>query len=307
MPKLTVIADYGDLCGEGPLWDQDSQTLYWTDQTGQKFYRYRPASAKSDLVHEGLEISGFAINRPGGFLTTNSRGIWLWDGQTDPVLIADEVQGVKCQMNDCIADPVGRLFSGSYFYDPGKPYPLGQLMRVDTDRTVHIVDEGIHLSNGLGFSPDEKTLYFTDSAARTIYAYDYDRSTGNVSRRRILVKVPIEEGLPDGLTVDAEGFVWSAQWYGGCIVRYDPDGKEERRLEAPAKQVSSLIFGGESLTDIFITSADRSPCRSCRPDMIPTPAIWEDSSSTLIWASGASLSTKRTIAYRGRGTAEERY
>ena len=229
MPKLTVIADYGDLCGEGPLWDQDSQTLYWTDQTDQKFYRYRPASAKSDLVYEGLEISGFAFKRPGGFLITNTRGIWLWDGQTDPVLIADEVQGVKCQMNDCIADPVGRLFSGSYFYDPGKPYPLGQLMRVDTDRTVHIVDEGIHLSNGLGFSPDEKTLYFTDSAARTIYAYNYDRSTGNVSRRRILVKVPIEEGLPDGLTVDAEGFVWSAQWYGGRILRYDPDGKEERR------------------------------------------------------------------------------
>jgi D-xylonolactonase len=258
MTELTVIADNGDLCGEGPLWDHDSRTLYWTDQTGQKFYRYRPSSAKPELVRAGLEICGFAFNHPGGFIVTNSRGIWLWDGQADPDLIADEVQGVKCQMNDCIADPVGRLFAGSIFYDPSKPYPLGHLMRVDTDRTVRIVDEGIHLANGLGFSPDEKTLYFSDSAARTIYAYNYDRSTGNVSNRRVFVKVPVEQGLPDGLTVDAKGFVWSAQWYGSCIVRYDPDGKEERRLEVPAKQVSSLIFGGESLTDIFITSAGRS-------------------------------------------------
>lgn len=258
MTELTVIADNGDLCGEGPLWDHDSQTLYWTDQTGQKFYRYRPASAKPELVRDGLEICGFAFNHSGGFVVTNSRGIWLWDGKGNPALIAEEVQGVKCQMNDCIADAVGRLFAGTAFYDPSKPYSLGHLMRVDTDRTVCIVDEGIHLANGLGFSPDEKILYFSDSAARTIYAYDYARSTGNVSHRRVFVKVPNEQGLPDGLTVDAKGFVWSAQWYGSCIVRYDPDGKEERRLEVPAKQVSSLIFGGESLTDIFITSAGRS-------------------------------------------------
>jgi D-xylonolactonase len=185
--------------------------------------------------------------------------------------MAAEVQGIKCQMNDCIADPEGRLFSGSFYYDPNGPYPLGFLFRVDTDRTVHIVDEGIHLANGLGFSPDEKTLYFADSVARTIYAYNYDRSAGTVNNRRIFVKVPKEGGLPDGLTVDAEGFVWSAQWYGSCVVRYDPDGKEERRIEVPAKQVSSLMFGGESLTDIFITSAGKSePMPIMPPGYDPT-------------------------------------
>ncbi len=121
-----------------------------------------------------------------------------------------------------------------------------------------IVDDGIHLPNGLGFSPDCRTLYFTDSVARLIYAYDYDQASGKVRNRRVFVKVPDDEGLPDGLTVDADGFVWSAQWYGSCIVRYDPDGKIERRIMTPAKQTSSLAFGGKDLTDIFITSAGKS-------------------------------------------------
>jgi sugar lactone lactonase YvrE len=258
MAEIRIVADYGDLCGEGPLWDEISGSLYWIDATGQKFYRYHPMSCRSEILREGLEIYGFAFADSKNFVITNTSGIWLWDGQNNPILIAAEAHGIKCQMNDCIADPEGRLFAGSFYYDPTCSYPLGHLMRIDPDRTIHVVDEGIHLANGLGFSPDEKTLYFTDTVARTLYAYDYERATGQVKNRRVFVKVSEEEGIPDGLTVDAEGFVWSAQWYGGCIVRYDPDGKQERRILIPAKQVSSLTFGGESLTELFITSAGKS-------------------------------------------------
>ena len=120
------------------------------------------------------------------------------------------------------------------------------------------LDEGIHLANGLGFSPDGKILYFTDSVARTIYAYEYDANSGTTRRRRVFVQVPATSGLPDGLTVDSEGYVWSAEWYGQCVTRYDPDGRIERRIEMPAKQTSSVAFGGVDLTDIFITSASRS-------------------------------------------------
>jgi len=169
-------------------------------------------------------------------------------------------------MNDAIADPEGRFFAGSWFYDPTKEYELGKLIRVDTDGSAHVVDDGIHLANGLAFSPDGTTLYFTDSAARRIYAYDYDRSTGNIQNRRVIVQVPASEGLPDGLTVDAAGFLWSAQWYGSCVVRYDPDGKVERRIEVPAKQTSSVAFGGEELTDIFITSAAKSEPMPVMPE-----------------------------------------
>jgi D-xylonolactonase len=258
LANLTVIADYGDLCGEGPVWDADTSSLYWTDCGGLKFYRYHQPSGKHALVKQHLEINGYALNRAGGFAVANNRGFWLWDGADELQLIADHADGAKCKLNDAIADPEGRFFAGSWFYNPDQKYELGKLFRVDADGTTRVVDEGFHLSNGLAFSPDERTLYFTDSVARRIYAYDYDRKTGNVRRRRVLVEVPDDEGLPDGLTVDAAGFLWSAQWFGSSVVRYDPDGKVERRIPTPAKQTSSVAFGGKDFTDIFITSAGRS-------------------------------------------------
>lgn len=259
MPELSVLADYGDLCGEGPIWDIKAQRLYWTDISGQKFFCYDWAARKHWLVKEGFEIGGAAFNRSGGFVVANSSGFWLWDGAGEPRLIAEQADGSKCQLNDCIADPAGRFLAGSVFYDAtSKDYPLGKLLRLDTDGTAHVLDEGIHLANGLGFSVDTKTLYFTDSIARIIYAYDYDAKSGSARNRRVFVKVPATSGLPDGLTVDAEGFVWSAEWYGSRVVRYDRDGKIERTIETPAKQTSSLAFGGPELTDIFITSAGKS-------------------------------------------------
>jgi D-xylonolactonase len=171
------------------------------------------------------------------------------------LLLADIVDGARCRLNDCVGDQFGRLISGSCFYSPNERYEMGKLIQIDNHGKPRILDEGFHLSNGLGFSPDGETLYFADSAARRIYAYDYDQSLGSVRRRRTLVEVPATEGLPDGLAVDAEGFIWSAQWYGGCVVRYDPDGRVERRLEVPAKQTTSIAFGGDDLEDIFVTSA----------------------------------------------------
>ncbi len=185
----------------------------------------------------------------------NSSGAWLWDGEQRLELLAKEVAGATCRLNDCAADPAGRLITGSNFYDPSIEYPLAVLFQFDTNGRGRILDEDFHLSNGIGFSPDGKTMYFTDSVARTIYAYDYDLASGEVKNRRTFVRVPSIEGLPDGLAVDAEGFVWSAQWYGGCVVRYDPDGRVERRVAVPAKQTSSLAFVCADLTYIFITTA----------------------------------------------------
>ena len=132
---------------------------------------------------------------------------------------------------------------------------LGKLYLIAPDGSAEIVDEGIALSNGLGLSGDGRTLYYSDSTRRVIYAYDVDPRNGQLSNRRSFVQVPETEGLPDGLTVDAEDHVWSAQWYGGQIVRYDPDGKVERRIEFPVKQVSSLTFGGVHWEDLYVTTA----------------------------------------------------
>lgn len=256
--SVEIIADLGDLCGECPLWSPQEEALYWTDITGRRVYRYSWAAGVPEVVHSDMEVSGLALNDRGGFVAVNSEGVWLWEHGSKPVLIADSAEGRKCALNDCIADPRGRLFTGSCFFDPGRDdYEPGFLARIDEDGSAHIVDEGIRLANGLGFSPDGSTLYFTDSAARAIYAYDYRVSDGGIGNRREFVRVPIEDGIPDGLTVDAEGFVWSANWFGGRIVRYDPDGSIQQVVSLPASQTSSLSFGGPDLDEIFVTSASQ--------------------------------------------------
>jgi sugar lactone lactonase YvrE len=274
MTQINLIADYGTLCGEGPLWSSEEQALYWTDIADRKLYRCQWPDQSCELLSNGLdafEVGGIAHLQSSGFIVVNSQGVWRWVPGTKPKLILNSIEGSQCALNDCIADPEGRIFTGSCFFTSADDdYERGCLFRFDTDGTGHIVDEGISLSNGLGFSPDEHTLYYTDSAERIIYAYDYRRTDGSIRNRRKFVKVPTTEGLPDGLTVDAEGYVWSAQWFGGCIVRYDPDGKEQQRIAIPAAQTSSLTFGGPDLTDIFVTSASLSDALSLAPPQYST-------------------------------------
>ena len=258
MDNLEIIANYNDLCGECPVWDRIQQQLYWTDCVGLRFYRYDWPTDRHEIVQQGFEINGFALNEPNGFIVTNNSGIWSWDPGSEPHLIADYIDGKKCQMNDCTGDPAGRLIAGSWFYDPNNDFPRGDLIEVERDGTARVLDDGFKLANGLDFSPDGRTLYFADSAERRIYAYDYDVGTGTPKNRRVFVHIPLESGLPDGLSVDSEGFVWSAEWYGSQVVRYDPDGKLERTILTPAKQTSSLAFGGPDLTSIFLTSASKS-------------------------------------------------
>lgn len=250
-----MVADHGDLCGECPVWDDEAQHLYWIDCVGMKFSRYDWRTSTACIVKAGIEICGFRCNLAGGYVVTNSMGAHLWDGGDRLDRIPNPAPG---PLNDCTADPAGRLITESYFYAPGTDYALGNLILIDNDGSVKILDEGYHLANGLGFSPDGKTLYAADSVARRIYAYQYDVSQAVAWNRRMWVQVPAEEGIPDGLAVDADGFVWSAQWYGASVVRYDPDGKMERRIALPAKQVSSVCFGGPDLTELFITTASKS-------------------------------------------------
>lgn len=198
------------------------------------------------------------MNRGGGFAVANTHGIGLSDGKEDMSLIASEVDGKICRMNDAAGDPRGRFWAGSCFYNPSGNYPLACLIRVDTDGRTAVMDEGIHLANGIAFSPDESQLYFTDSAARHMYRCGYNVQTGETRNRSALVRVPLNEGVSDGLAVDSASFLWSAEWYGSCVVRYDPDGKVERRIPTPAKQTSSIAFGGADFTDLFITSAAKS-------------------------------------------------
>ena len=265
---VMIAAATEDVCGECPVWDAGQAALYWTDCVGLCVHRLDWASQKHEVISRGVEVYGFRRNLSGGFVVTNPGGAWMWDGTGDLEPIAREAEGQRLQLNDCTADSRGRLLTASFFYDPAAKYELGRLIRIDETGRVVVLDEGFHLANGIGLSPAEDTLYVTDSAARLIWAYDYDIRSGEALRRRQFVRVPGEEGIPDGLAVDAEGFVWSAQWYGGCVVRYDPAGVEDRRIAVPAKQTSSVGFGGPDLTEMFITSAAKSEPMPVKPSTL---------------------------------------
>jgi sugar lactone lactonase YvrE len=259
MEKYDVIADFAYLCGESPIWDEVKQQFWWTDMLTGCLYLFDPQDGSVKQAAEGPNVSGFTMNKSGGLVCAAHQGLFLWDESNGFQLIADQFEGNRLRSNDATADAAGRFLFGTTFYGPdSQEYPLGKLYKVEKDGTISILDEDIHLSNGLGFSPDNKTLYYTDSVLRIIYAYDYDLLQGTVSNRRVFVTVPDHEGLPDGLTVDAEGYVWSALWYGSCLVRYDSEGKVDRVVQVPAKQTSSLIFGGKDLTDIYVTTAGLS-------------------------------------------------
>ena len=257
METYDIISDYPYRCGECPMWDADNQLFLWSDMLAGQLFIYNPATGEVSKLAEGKNVSGFTLNKNGGLVCATHQGLYLWDKTAGWTLVADEVAGQALHSNDATADPKGRFIFGTTFYDQtvGDNFERGRLYSVGKNGSITIIDEGLGLSNGIAFSPDQKTMYVTDTYTREIFKYDYDVATGRASNRRPFIKVPDTEGIPDGMTVDAEGLIWSAQWYGSCVMRYDPDGKPERKLDVPSGQTSSVMFGGADLTDIYVTTA----------------------------------------------------
>lgn len=255
---IEVVVDDHNICGEAPTWDQRNARLLWVDNEQSLVFQYTPSTGDRIVISRDLQTNGIAINRDRRLVLAGFGGLCLWQGQNDYVTLVTHHEDLPLQFNDIIADVRGRVLAGTLYWGAEGMEREGKLYSIDPSGAVTILDEGIHLSNGLAFSPDDRTLYYSDSSQRRIYAYDYDVETGRASNRRVLVQVPFEEGIPDGMTVDAEGFIWSAQWYGSQIVRYDPEGKVERRLPMPVQQVSSLAFGGRELNELYVTSAGGS-------------------------------------------------
>jgi len=247
-----LIADYSCKTGEGPLWHPQEKRLYWVDIPNGRLFRFDPAVGKHEQVYEGEEIGGFTIQEDGRLLLFMARGaVAVWRGGIQQHVIEEIEAERDSRFNDVMADPEGRVFCGTI--PSGER--LGRLYRLDTDgRLTRILDE-IGCSNGMGFTPDRTQMYYTDSGAKKIYLFDYNRESGGISNQRVFVDSGDLEGGPDGMTVDAEGFVWSARWDGGCLIRYTPEGQEERRVAFPAKKVSCVTFGGDDYTDMYVTTA----------------------------------------------------
>jgi len=247
-----LVADYECMTGEGPLWHPGEQRVYWVDIPQGRLFWYDPATGQHKQCLQTDPVGGFTIQDDGALLLFMARGaVRIWQHNALRTVIEDIPDEQATRFNDVIADPVGRVFCGTM---PTKER-LGRLYRLDTDGKILKLLDGIGCSNGMGFTPDRKCMYYTDTGKREIYLFDYDQETGGITNCRLFVRTPDGDGMPDGMTVDAEGYVWSARWDGGCLVRYSPDGVEERRILFPAKKVSSVVFGGPDYTDIYVTTA----------------------------------------------------
>jgi sugar lactone lactonase YvrE len=151
-------------------------------------------------------------------------------------------------------DRQGRFWAGTMnMVDSFRPD--GALYRLDSDLTLHQMETGVSISNGTAWSPDNRTMYFTPTGDRLIWAYDFEPETGSISNRRVFAEFSEEDGLPDGHTVDSQGFLWSAFWGGWKVCRFDPDGKLEREIRIPSAQVTCPKFGGPNLDELYVTTA----------------------------------------------------
>lgn len=241
--------------GEGPVWHPNEKRLYWVDILAGDLYETTGDLSGYQQTHFNTQIGAFAFNAEGGFLLATAKGFAHWHkGQDDLEYFWNPLpdrEGVR--LNDGKVDPAGRFWAGSMDFTNKK----GQLYRLDPDGSQNAVLNNIGISNGLGWSPDRKTMYYTDSLQYTIFAFDYDLDTGEITNQRPFVQLPRTpaEIVPDGLCVDVEGCVWGAQWNGWGIVRYDPQGQPIQYVKVPVQRVTSCFFGGVQGDQLFITTA----------------------------------------------------
>jgi len=256
MTEVNCIQPANAILGEGPSWDSAAGVLYWLDIKRPAIFRFDPALGQTGHWPMPRPVGCVAPTRSAqrlvfadadgfGFLDLSTGGI---SRITDP-----EKHLPGNRFNDGKVDRQGRLWAGTI--DDQCKEPTGSLYRLDPDGVVRRMATGFICSNGLGWSPDNRTMYFTDSMIRTIWAYEFAPVTGELGERRVFARFDDDDGVPDGLTVDSQGFVWSAIWDGWRLVRFAPDGTIDREIRMPVQRPSSCIFGGPDSRTLYVTSA----------------------------------------------------
>lgn len=260
--EVAPIGAVRSTLGEGPVWSPAERALYWVDIVGRTVHRVDDATRQVRTWSVPAEIGSMALRRGGGAVVALRSGFHLLDLGTGAVTaICDpEPDRPANRFNDGKCDRQGRFWAGTM--DDAEQEASGSLYRLDVDGRCERVFGDIICSNGLGWSPDGRTMYHTDSWRFRIDAFDFDPANGSAHNRRAFVEDDPGRAAPDGLTVDAEGYVWGAKWGGWRVVRYAPDGSIDRVVDLPVPRPTSATFGGPDLDRLYITSARRGLSQS---------------------------------------------
>jgi sugar lactone lactonase YvrE/DNA-binding IclR family transcriptional regulator len=254
-PNVECVLPWSASLAEGPFWSVGEQRLYWVDILAPAVNRFDPASGTNEICALPRLVSSVIGRQEGGLVVTTTAGVEELDfGARRLVTRVDpEAHQPENRFNDAKCDASGRLWAGTMSLDAARR--TGALYRIDADMLWQRMDQPFTVSNGLDWSPDGRVFYFTDSSAGAIYAYDFEPQMGVLGKRRLFATIEPGDGRPDGLTVDAEGCIWSALWDGWAIRRFDPSGRIMQDLRVPVPRPTSVAFGGADLKTLFITSA----------------------------------------------------
>jgi len=254
--KWEQVLDHRCELGEGPVWDKDHQLIYWVDILGQEIHQFSPASGEHEVYKQDQMVGAIALTESGGMVAALATGFALLDLKkgTRDILSMPEKQLPNNRFNDGKCDPAGRFWAGTMDISD-LPY-AGSLYVLGADGQSEKKISGVSCSNGLAWSLDHKTMYFIDSPTRCVKAFQFDIDSGNIKEEKIAINLASEPGIPDGMTMDAEGMLWIAFFDGWRVGRYDPHtGTHLESVFLPVARVTSCTFGGDQLEDLYVTTA----------------------------------------------------
>ncbi len=252
---VEIVLDAKTMLGEGSIWQPIEKKLYWIDIEGKTLHLYDPEAKIDKQFLVGERIGTVVPVKGGGALVALQNGIHKMDTKTGRLtFLNNPLPDGKMRFNDGKCDPSGRFWVGSLALDTRRKG--ASLYRFDGDKTIHQMLDSVTISNGIVWSADKKTMYYNDTPTLTVQAFDYKDATGEISNRRVAVRIPKDSGAPDGMTIDAEGKLWVALWGGNGVARFDPNtGELLQKITVPAPHVTSCAFGGANLETLYITTA----------------------------------------------------
>lgn len=254
--QAEVVCETKSELGEGPIWDARRRLICWVDIINGRIHEWSPEKDSHQTIDVGQMIGAMAVCTDGNYVAALKNGFGFINRKTGEVdLIADPEEHLpENRFNDGKCDPFGRFWAGTL--PLSEDTDTGALYVLNTDRSVAKKEDKITISNGLAWSLNNKSFYFIDTPTLRVVRYDYDLGTGSIGNKGTVIDIPKEAGFPDGMTIDNEGMLWIAHWGGWQLTRWDPaTGKQLTAFKLPVSNVTSCTFGGDTLEDLYITSA----------------------------------------------------
>jgi D-xylonolactonase len=254
--EIEALANEHCETGENPFWIPETQQFLWEDIPNGRIFRLDVKSGIHETIYDDVLVGGFTVQTDDTLLLFRDHDIAVLQEDGSVKVLRDDIDPATGRFNDVMAVPSGRVLAGTM----GNGGLNGGLYCIDLDGSVTKLWDGTGCSNGMGFTPDLRQFFWTDSTAKTIYRFNYNRDDGELSERSEFLKVTDESwGTPDGMTVDTDGNVWVAFWGGWGVKQFSPQGELLQEIKFPVERTSSCIFGGVEMNELYVTTAGGKP------------------------------------------------